>query len=1226
MNCTLNYKGREFTADQFAEYLHSGHLDELIVNGEVSTEKLVVPIGKTDMPMDVYTNSAKLVDEEKARGAEDVEAIKTGLKQVQRSDWYKGLDEAKQKEVDGDYLSGAEKFFQAEIKRKKAVKDTSPKVITTEKKGLIKQIKDVARGAKEGAKATKLSIKETIKAGLEKLGGKLSPAQTRSIVNKATSTNFDSASSVQKLEDHIDKVVSNVNYAETVRQVKEDSSKLSKSVSGKKVPFEIKALAKRLLNIDADSVSDIEELHKAIKDLYASVSVQENKGSIYSIKEAVVKLEEESIAQKEKDLEASRKEAYDLAGGKESGMSFKEFESMLTYDEATKSEDTGESKEKGSSKRRTLLETITTSRLKDLKRYLKDVPFFMEVKGEELTRLQKTIIKSLEKIGDSFDGSKLSNAQLVSLNNIIDNMILNNSISGAGEISAIINGTIKAKEVKGMLDKFKLSWTAKVVGSFVAPANAVFRAISGGQQKGAEIYAKIFGDYNHGAKIAESKASDAMQSIRDLYEKLPDKVGGNFRIGQLAWLVQAPSEMTLKEKQAYFEAKKKKIKDSIDHLATRKDKNMSSYGERMQESYDKIKDIETIDELEEGMNNGTLLSKQEKAIWDKAKSIYESNKNDYKDIKEAYDNSPFVEESNYTGTHMFNTEEQSKEAIEDFSAPVKPQAKLSGGTKARSNVENMGESIVPNFDFHGVTTGRVRDMFMDIHSLPAKKELKNLLSSKDFKSMFSNIGGKMYAPLMERFADQINSNTSYINSSMDNLAPYKNAALSAFRNIKFAVLGGVTQAVKQPLVLLHTAAMTGTKNVVKAKAIFAKANLSKLTTNNESFNALQKVLEGSDTLGRTSMSDMAFEKSISGFTSGAGNEAIRKLGKAKNFTNRWSGGEMLQASDKMAARVSYVAFVADQLIKEGKITSNWTLEDLANNMSPEVVAKADALSAQVNGESDMSKNAILFRSSKKNALLTYVKEGLLAYKSFSTNAAVNLAVNTNLMFTSKDGKADAARSVAGFMLETFSFTAMTLLLRELKNEIAEEMFNVKDEEDDDKEDKDGVKHTASEKFATKVVLGTMYNTAASLDPGGFLTDTYVKGKFNDAYKNIIPEDKQKLLYDKQNDFSGTYGVVSDVAGSVYHPIAASIKDPLDQESDEFREMSNAQQKKAIADGTITEADKYATLSAAASIIGLGGFKEALDVAAKGARAKQKAVETEKKGHGHQKPGKPKRIQ
>lgn len=268
MNCTLNYKGREFTADQFAEYLHSGHLDELIVNGEVSTEKLVVPIGKTDMPMDVYTNSAKLVDEEKARGAEDVEAIKTGLKQVQRSDWYKGLDEAKQKEVDGDYLSGAEKFFQAEIKRKKAVKDTSPKVITTEKKGLIKQIKDVARGAKEGAKATKLSIKETIKTGLEKLGGKLSPAQTRSIVNKATSTNFDSASSVQKLEDHIDKVVSNVNYAERLNTARDAQKSAKKKTHGR-----FTSIAKEFLSIDPSELSpeSLDKYEVAVSDMNQKV-------------------------------------------------------------------------------------------------------------------------------------------------------------------------------------------------------------------------------------------------------------------------------------------------------------------------------------------------------------------------------------------------------------------------------------------------------------------------------------------------------------------------------------------------------------------------------------------------------------------------------------------------------------------------------------------------------------------------------------------------------------------------------------------------------------------------------------------------------------------------------------------------------------------------------------------------------------------------------------------
>jgi len=100
------------------------------------------------------------------------------------------------------------------------LKDIS-KITITEKAGLVKQIKDLARGAKDAKIAIKNATKElAAEVGELKKSGKITVNQLNTIMNRFSKVNVLSETSVSKFTDYIDKVFKDANYAKTISEIK----------------------------------------------------------------------------------------------------------------------------------------------------------------------------------------------------------------------------------------------------------------------------------------------------------------------------------------------------------------------------------------------------------------------------------------------------------------------------------------------------------------------------------------------------------------------------------------------------------------------------------------------------------------------------------------------------------------------------------------------------------------------------------------------------------------------------------------------------------------------------------------------------------------------------------------------------------------------------------------------------------------------------------------------
>jgi hypothetical protein len=95
------------------------------------------------------------------------------------------------------------------------------KVTMTEKAGLVKQIKDTAKGARESVRAFKLASQQLTKDIKQlKASGKITSTQVKSILNKFSKVNMLNEKSVSNFVDYMTKVFIDADYAKNISEIK----------------------------------------------------------------------------------------------------------------------------------------------------------------------------------------------------------------------------------------------------------------------------------------------------------------------------------------------------------------------------------------------------------------------------------------------------------------------------------------------------------------------------------------------------------------------------------------------------------------------------------------------------------------------------------------------------------------------------------------------------------------------------------------------------------------------------------------------------------------------------------------------------------------------------------------------------------------------------------------------------------------------------------------------
>jgi len=163
------------------------------------------------------------------------------------------------------------------------IKDVA-KVTITEKAGLVKQIKDLARGAK----VAKVAIKNATEglasqvAELQK-GGKINATQAKAVVNKFSKVNVLSETSVRRFTDYMTKVFDNALYAKELASAKDTKGTISKLSKNKTKNANLRELGKKFTQIDPSMVDNISAYNETAIALEDAIRGSSLRGLFFSL-------------------------------------------------------------------------------------------------------------------------------------------------------------------------------------------------------------------------------------------------------------------------------------------------------------------------------------------------------------------------------------------------------------------------------------------------------------------------------------------------------------------------------------------------------------------------------------------------------------------------------------------------------------------------------------------------------------------------------------------------------------------------------------------------------------------------------------------------------------------------------------------------------------------------------------------------------------------------------
>jgi hypothetical protein len=210
------------------------------------------------------------------------------------------------------------------------------KVTMTEKNLLKKQIKDLARGARD-AKSAFMRVSNELSKGIKELTtrGTISDTQAKNVLRKFSKVNMFSQKSIDSFIDYMTKVFANAEYSSKLSQangLKKDISKFSKD---KNKNANLRDMAQQFVKIDPSMVEDIDaynEMAAKIKEAIKGSTIRGEKvtfANTVNIENASEYITKTLAAQDEKIRLQKAEEIQDLMGVDVSELSYDDMMQLL---------------------------------------------------------------------------------------------------------------------------------------------------------------------------------------------------------------------------------------------------------------------------------------------------------------------------------------------------------------------------------------------------------------------------------------------------------------------------------------------------------------------------------------------------------------------------------------------------------------------------------------------------------------------------------------------------------------------------------------------------------------------------------------------------------------------------------------------------------------------------------------------------------------------------------
>ena len=960
-----------------------------------------------------------------AEVAPEVKSIDAAIKTLQESKEYIEADDI-QKEA---LVRAARKDFGLREKSAPSVaklfgkiKDVT-KITITEKAALVKQIRDLGRGAKEAVRAFKLASQQLSKDIKElKKSGKITSDQAANVIRAFSNVNVFSEKSVDRFTTYMTKVFEKADYANKINEAKKLRSKIKSLSKNKDKNANLRDLASKFGKIDPSIVADIDAYNELAAQIKNATDGSKIRGQKVNFAETVnianaTDYVNQEIKSQNKILKDERlaelKEIYGVDGF---DFTDEEIKALLESDEDISNKD-GEIVMATIKKAFNIYSTLIQNSIKN------GVDAFT---GEDVSFTKKekeTIAKFM-----SMDLSKIGNKNALQAVDALANFIENKSTAKMAATVATYVGDTNAEIIvkKGIYAMPLRKLFSPQFGAFLAEQTTTLPM----------VFEKMFKGFNRGGavmdamgltKLINKKSFAERQSnnivsdyVKEFYNKSSRPNGQAFNTaynnterGMSAFMLRNIIG-TEAEMQAEFDRRKGLVEQSIKALSEGNNQQQKK-AELYQKAYDKV--VVNAKNLQDIKDNTDSKNLEAVDYWHKQ---WESKFDQLSDVASGIYNKVLDKDLNYS-PDKYSKIKASKDVdlINNNESAFIGNSngvlynKKTGVLMDVTNLEKLPTSnkkITSYIDlsFDKNNSNSMYDALVDIETAEPIRQVQAFLNSDNYSKRIPDAdNAEMLAKRIDTYVQNIRKKNPFSNDEFSKTINKLNkiATLGVGQ-----ALGGVTQPLKQVIPVALNTLING-----QGLSIGASFDADFVSWLNGTGYALAN-------RGIQSQSDIeSLNALLEEAVNSKGQALLNKIQEANSFMLKW----FLQKPDVFIAKASWKTYYEKSLKKQGIDPSdvdykNHDVNEEAANYAQRMVDRQQNIS-----DHDLAGNLFTDKTSKAQVL----SKIFMPFAGFRMNQASRLATDLsvlgNFSVSTAEDKKIALLSLSSFATEMAAFKVIS---------------------------------------------------------------------------------------------------------------------------------------------------------------------------------------------------------
>lgn len=675
------------------------------------------------------------------------------------------------------------------------------KITLTEKQFFTKQIKDLARGAKDAKKLWRQASSELTKE-LKELAssGKITAKQLAAVLRKFSSVDMFKEKSIEKFVDYMEKVFSDAEYASkldfarsTLKTAKKNIKTKIGTADGLFYPLN------KLFSIDPSLIPDsVLDKYLALVDMFGkrqAVLDLAEKSQVKKVTEDILDAiaEEQSLADELADIfNESPNKLFGDDGKLDFAQSLKE---MVKAGEITEEQADIMRKYKSDILPQVEPKKMTEQEIAEEREGLIKEIEDVEVDGSGLsTQDERSRVSRLKNLIKTKAIDNLNNTDLKNLLKVINNInnnyfphyaqVMIEKMNGINKGEVLSSAIPKSKlpKLSTLYAKFKNLFTGKGATLEMVRRNPLYYIDQVfGNFKTKDIYNSLLKD----AAEAEAKFTSELKKVQNILERAEEKVAKSFKLDPNKTLMSKFKMMTYMIQLEYdSNVGDKQVNPAADYLkATVKhiDEGKSQFGERDAEMLQKILDDYT--DADGNIDNKKLYDSFNQAEKDAIKDIRGINES----LREKAVNTAAIIRgdkisplNNYVHLNVLH-ETQPNELtsgsafITEFNNSMRPS------TKAKSLIARTGKVSPLNFDVFASAQRGAKFVLMDYNLTEpirtARKTLNQALLNLEEQGRIPKENRQVFNAIRDAFEESVENllTNSYIsNAFLDDVIDYIN--------------------------------------------------------------------------------------------------------------------------------------------------------------------------------------------------------------------------------------------------------------------------------------------------------------------------------------------------------------------------------------------------------------------------------------------------------------------